>query len=383
MGERTARWESYIERWQQAGLLDAGTVERVRAYERERGQTGGFGWPVVLVVALGVSLLGAGVLLFVAAHWDRLSPAERFGLLVGLVGLLHVSGAVLASRSPVLALGLHCVGTISLGGAIFMTGQIFHLEEHWPGGVMLWALGAAVAWTVFRDWPHALFTALLVPVWLGGEWVEATRRWSGGEGILVAGSVMLAISYLTVRIGADERPVRRALAWVGGIALIPSTARLIFSGGAPGGLPLPGGYWWIGWLAALGLPFLVAWLARGTAVWMNLIAAAWVATLSLAVVHARGLRGAPALFGPELAVYGVCAVGAVGLIAWGLFEERRERINLGVAGFALTLFAFYFSNVMDRLGRAASLVGLGLLFLLGGWLLEKARRRLVARVQRP
>jgi hypothetical protein len=39
---------------------------------------------------------------------------------------------------------------------------------------------------------------------------------------------------------------------------------------------------------------------------------------------------------------------------------------------------FYFSSVMDRLGRAASLVGLGLLFLGGGWVLERARRRLVA-----
>jgi hypothetical protein len=37
---------------------------------------------------------------------------------------------------------------------------------------------------------------------------------------------------------------------------------------------------------------------------------------------------------------------------------------------------------MDKLGRSASLVGLGLLFLLGGWLLEKTRRRLMERLQR-
>jgi len=35
---------------------------------------------------------------------------------------------------------------------------------------------------------------------------------------------------------------------------------------------------------------------------------------------------------------------------------------------------------MDRLGRSASLIGLGLLFLGGGWALEQGRRRLVARV---
>ena len=78
----------------------------------------------------------------------------------------------------------------------------------------------------------------------------------------------------------------------------------------------------------------------------------------------------------------MCAAGSIGLVAWGLNEARRERINLGVAGFALTILAFYFSTVMDKLGRSASLIGLGLLFLLGGWLLEKTRRSLVAETQK-
>jgi hypothetical protein len=41
------------------------------------------------------------------------------------------------------------------------------------------------------------------------------------------------------------------------------------------------------------------------------------------------------------------------------------------------VIAFYFSEVMDKLGRSASLVGLGLLFLAGGWALERLRRQLV------
>jgi hypothetical protein len=38
---------------------------------------------------------------------------------------------------------------------------------------------------------------------------------------------------------------------------------------------------------------------------------------------------------------------------------------------------------MDKLGRAASLIVLGLLFLVGGYLLEQTRRRLVATVRDP
>jgi hypothetical protein len=87
--------------------------------------------------------------------------------------------------------------------------------------------------------------------------------------------------------------------------------------------------------------------------------------------------------GPDLVAYGWSAGLAVGLIAWGVREHRTERVNLGVAGFALTVLAFYFSSVMDRIGRSASLIGLGLLFLGGGWLLERTRRRLVARAGEP
>jgi uncharacterized membrane protein len=36
---------------------------------------------------------------------------------------------------------------------------------------------------------------------------------------------------------------------------------------------------------------------------------------------------------------------------------------------------------MDKLGRSVSLIGLGLLFLLCGWFLEKSRRRLLARLE--
>ncbi|MGH7580913.1 MAG: DUF2157 domain-containing protein, partial [Gemmatimonadales bacterium] len=78
-----------------------------------------------------------------------------------------------------------------------------------------------------------------------------------------------------------------------------------------------------------------------------------------------------------------CAVLAIGLIAWGVRDRRVERINLGIAGFALTVLVFYFSGVMDKLGRSASLMGLGLLFLGGGYLLERTRRRLVAGVREP
>jgi hypothetical protein len=50
---------------------------------------------------------------------------------------------------------------------------------------------------------------------------------------------------------------------------------------------------------------------------------------------------------------------------------------MGAAIFAATILTFYFSQVMDKLGRSASLIGFGVIFIAGGWALERVRRRLV------
>lgn len=377
-----ARWEHYLERWTTAGLIESSTAERIRAYQAEQERTLGLRWPVLLAISLGGLLLGAGVLLFVAAHWDQFSPAARFGLVLLLVALFHVAAALVSERFPALSTTLHAVGTICLGAGIFLAGQIFNLQEHWPGGVMLWALGAWVAYALLRDWPQAALAALLTPMWLSSEWLEATHGSLDGDKILSEGLLLLAITYLTALLPDRETPVRKALAWIGGLALIPFAVLVVASGtfGYWREISLPVSQRALGWFVALALPLALAWWLRREASWMNVIAALWVVALGSTSLGSQPGENLLRYAWRELGPYGMCALGSIGLIAWGLNESRKERINLGVAGFALTVLAFYFSTVMDKLSRSASLIGLGLLFLLGGWLLEKTRRGLVARL---
>lgn len=327
-------------------------------------------------------MMAAGVLLFVSAHWDTLSPTQRFVLVLLLVGVFHISAAAVAVRFSVLATALHGVGTIALGAGIFLAAQIFNLQEHWPGGILLWAIGAALAWSILRDWLQGSLVAILAPAWLAAEWIDAAERFHTGEHTLGRGLLLLALTYLSAIYGQQRSTLRRALAWIGGIALFPSAVLAVaWSDWMTPGRGVPWSLLSLGWLLGLGVPLVVAfWLRRGDA-WMNGVAALWIlvaATLpSHAVTNESLLQFAWAQIGP----YVWCAVASLGLIAWGLRESRRERINLGVIGFGLTVTVFYFSKVMDKLGRSASLIGMGLLFLVLGWVLEKTRRQLVAKVR--
>jgi len=388
------RWERKLDSWVAEGLLDAAAAARIRDFESAKGEGGGLHGPVRIAVGLGALLLAASVLLFVAAHWDGIGPGARFLLVLSMVGGFHACAALVHDRFPVLATSLHAVGTASLGAGIALAGQIFNLEEHWPGAILLWALGAGLGWTILRDTPQAFFFAILAPAWLASEWQLASAGSAHGSAILTEGLLVLALTYFGADGGAAgaTRPVRRALEWLGAGAVIPlAFVVAIFGEGRAAGFAAPhelsATTEALGWALAYGLPLVLAFVLRRKAAIWNLFAAAWVYALgrvSSLQVHAwlGGLDGRPAqgADGKALLLYGLCALGAIYLIAWGMRETSVRRVNAGVTAFAATVVAFYFSNVMDRLDRSASLLGMGLLFLLGGWLIERARRRLLARM---
>lgn len=358
-------WERYLDRWVRASLIDAETADRVRAFESEQEPAQGLKWPTIVALALGALLLSAGVLLFVSAHWDELSPTARMVLVSLLVLIFHVGGALTADRFRALAIALHAIGTATLGAGIALTGQIFHLDTHWPAGVLLWAIGAAVAWALLNHWTQAAALAVLAPYWLAGEWWVATEtNLFSLRDPVVAGILLLTLTYLTSYRSEADSDIRFALAWIGGVALLP--AAIIF--GTAGHEPVM--YPQLGWSLWIGTPLALAWALRRREAWMNGVGAGWIVVAYLLQSD-----------GPKLMVHAWHAAGALGLVAWGLRERRAALINLGIAGFTITVGVFYFSNVMDKLGRSASLMLLGLLFLGGGWAIEKWRRQLIARIR--
>ena len=362
--------ESSLQRWVEAQILDDGEADRIRQWEKARMPERRARWPVLAALTFGGILLMAGMLLFVSAHWDDLSPAERMTLVVAMVGAFHMAGALFAERFRALAITLHACGTVALGAAIALAGQIFHMQEHWPAAILLWGAGAMAGWLLLRDWPQLALAAVLLPWWLVGEWTEAVKDLHVPHEISAAFVLHSVITYLSLRTGRDNA-VKVALAWIGGVTLLPAAIITAITG--------PDFTRWhpvafstpvvLGWFGAILIPLAVAFVFRGSAARVNAIAAVWVIGL-----------GSFSLAQMDTMIYAWCALGAAGMVAWGIYESRAERINLGMAGFALTIAIFFFSSVMDKLGRSASLMTLGTLCVAGGWYGEKLRRRLVARV---
>src|SRR2546430_17590119 len=95
--------DKQLERWVSAGVVDASTAARIRTFEESQSPSERLRWPVLLAVGLRGGLLFAGGLVFVAPHWDELSPSWGFTLGLFLVGLFSLAAALSAGRVPALS----------------------------------------------------------------------------------------------------------------------------------------------------------------------------------------------------------------------------------------------------------------------------------------
>lgn len=382
--------ESLLNRWQSAGVLDAETANRIRAHESHPAAQEGraLGWQGLTALILGAILLACGVALFVSAHWNELSPLARFALVLAMVAVFHLGGGLARESFRGLSTALHAVGTIAVGPAIALVGQIFNIESHWPAAVLAWALAALAGWILLRDQAQQSLALLLAPAWIV---CELAYRVDGyiGEPVYV-GRVLFtwAILYLTFFTGSRRKVVAGVLFAAALIAAVVGTVMMnsFWQAYSADQTFIPFATRVAAWMAIAALPLIVAafhghkGLIPVAAAIAYALALPWCYRTWIATYTFGGGTQSFTRTAPNLLAHALVAGFAVFLCAWGVKLTARALVNFGIAGFAAAVAWFYFSDVFSALGRSLGLIGLGVLFLAGGWALEKMRRRILARM---
>jgi uncharacterized membrane protein len=389
-------YEPLLKRWVSAGLLDAEAATRIRAWEftqtstaspaksdaRKGAPAEGMAWQGRLALILGGILLASGVALFVSAHWDQLGPGMRYLLVMAMVIVFHLGGAITRERFKVLSTTLHAVGTISIGAAIALVGQIFNIQEHWPAAVLMWAIAALAGWALLRDQAQQTLTLLLFPAWIICEWSYAAENHIGQEIYIGRFLFVWAILYLTFFIETDRRIVRGITFTISAIAVVTSMF-LMLDGwrswyGMQGLPPFHTRFW--GWVDIAAIPILLSIFRLRKSAIPVLASIAFVIALPWCtrILVQHYAYGSWTRTEPNVAAHALVAAFCIFLIWWGVTQTSRGLVNLGTVFFGATVAWFYFSDLFDKMGRSLGLIGLGVLFLAGGWALEKTRRGLLA-----
>ncbi len=380
-----ADFESLLNRWQTAGVLDADSAARIRTWEQEQTRPAGLRWQGMVALILGAILLACGVVLFVSARWDQMGPGLRYLLVIAMVAVFHLAGAVARKSFHGLSTALHAVGTVSTGVAIALVGQIFNIQEHWPAAVLMWAIAALAGWILLQDEAQKILTLLLFPAWILSELSFAVE---GHIGENVYGGrflVVWAVLYLTFFLDSKHKIVQGVLFAVAAIASVLGV--LVLLGGwqswSATQTYLPFGTRAWGWVDIALLPLFFALfrlrksLAPVAAALVFAIALPWCQRTWTELEKFGDHQHTFTRHGPNLAAHALVAAFAVFIIWWGVRQASKALVNLGILGFAIAVGWFYFSDIFDKAGRSLGLIGLGILFLAGGWALEKMRRRLI------
>lgn len=163
------RLDADLKTWQSEGLIAPAIGDAIRTRLGPMPQ--GVNIPTAVAI-VGALLIAAAFLTFVASNWDAIPRPARFAVLLAGIAISYVLAAWF-DRGGRVYLADICVtvGSIVFGGAIALTGQMYHLGGDFASGVLLWAGGALLA-AALTGSRGALAVALVVACFWSGMRTE-------------------------------------------------------------------------------------------------------------------------------------------------------------------------------------------------------------------
>ena len=154
-----------LAKWREEGLVSDEAARKIAArYDIDlsgANERRSFILKLVAYLFLALSLFT-----LVGANWEELPRAVRLIIVLGILAAVNFSG-VWAQKNgkETQATTLFFLGNFCYGAAIVLVAQIYHLGEHMPNGVLLWAVGALALGLATRKSIITLQALILGLVW--------------------------------------------------------------------------------------------------------------------------------------------------------------------------------------------------------------------------
>ncbi len=389
--------------WVQDGLIsdDLAVVlgATLEDEARDRGRIG----VISVLVGVGSLLIGGGLLLFIASHWDEQSPVRRLLLLVA--GYLVVVGAAAIAdrqRLDTSARALWFLSSIAVGVDVFLVGQIFHLQLNYWQGTLFWMIAALAMGVASPSSAHGLLVIVLGILTLGWLSVPSAELFDQGAFLYDEGGIRALLPLIGLAlIGggplvADTAVsfLRRPAQLVGGLLIaVPLTVSTFHPEvfGALFKIDLRGFHLFV---VAIAVAVLAAalWRERDRTLAQACGVAGALVLLLLPQVTPRGdtragfnrletvswlaepFDDSDLLFG----IYaGLILAVAVGVALTGKHRDQPVLVNIGLTVVGVLVLAIYIGRIAGALPTSVAVLAGGVLLVAGGVFLERARRDLL------
>lgn len=135
--------------WQAEGLIDGTQYQQLETrYQFTNLETVAHNRFILVLLGVGSTLLGLGIITLVAAHWQALSREAKVTLLLSLFVGINVAGFYLwrqpRARQQRLGQFFLLLGALILGANMALLAQMFHVGGSIYGLLLAWGLGVLV-----------------------------------------------------------------------------------------------------------------------------------------------------------------------------------------------------------------------------------------------
>lgn len=154
-----------IERWREAGMIDAATADAL-SLDVERNGGGAISFGSILSM-MAAALFAAAILIFIAANWEEIPRLARVAMLFLVIVAGYLGGAELKLRGrDAFGEGAWIVAAAAFGASIALIGQMYHLSGDEKQAIFVWCAGTALAAAVLRSGALTVGAVLLGASWM-------------------------------------------------------------------------------------------------------------------------------------------------------------------------------------------------------------------------
>lgn len=183
------RWlHEQLPAWVTQGLITPAQAEALRRLHPE--PKAGLPWGMLIFSGIGAVVIGLGIILLLAYNWQAIPKFAKLGLIFGALIAAHAGGLRCLKAGDwrrQLGEALGVLGTMLFGAGIWLIAQVYHIDEHYPNGFLLWGMGALVlAWALPSISQGVLAVAALT-VWGATEGLDFHDAVHWAPLLLVAG----------------------------------------------------------------------------------------------------------------------------------------------------------------------------------------------------
>ncbi len=150
---------------------------------------------MLILTAVGSVIFGLGVILIIAYNWEKMGRYMKLAIVFTSMMGAHAAGFRLTREGGShngMGEGLHLLGTMLFGAGIWLIAQTYHIDEHYPNGLLAWGMGAwAMAWAM-PSIAQCILALLIFSFWAGFEALDFRNMFHFAPLLVLACSFPLA-----------------------------------------------------------------------------------------------------------------------------------------------------------------------------------------------